>query len=317
MARLHYKLGQDGPRKAHGSWYRGPHCNFVPSRANLQEPDAIDRYILSGWAPERPPISKQDAVLTFGSCFAKEVKTRLRARGFNVTGRIATQHIPVVRQGAGINNTFAVRQQFEWALEGLTPSEDLWFDGDRRKICGVGTEAHEADRRLTRDVFVGTDVFIITLGLSEVWFNKRTGEVFWRAIPKEVFDPQVHGFKVSSVAENTDNLKAIHQLIRRHVPHATIVFTLSPVPLVATFRPVSCVTANAVSKAVLRVALDNLMGETADERLFYWPSYEIVKEFFPQPYEEDNRHVRPEVVESIMDKFEQYFLADAAALSAK
>ena len=33
-------------------------------------------------------------------------------------------------------------------------------------------------RDRTRAIFDRTDVFIITLGLSEVWSNKQTGEVF-------------------------------------------------------------------------------------------------------------------------------------------
>ena len=37
------------------------------------------------------------------------------------------------------------------------------------------------------------------------------------------------------------------------------------VPLAATFRGVSCVTANAASKAILRVAVDELMREEEEE----------------------------------------------------
>ena len=308
LARIQYQIGKDAARKAHTSWYRGEHCHFLPSQANLAEPDAIDKYVCSGWIPTAPFIKKSDKVLTFGSCFAKEVQTRLRKRGIDTTGRIDTRHIPVVRQAAGINNTFAVRQQFEWAFLGKKPNESLWWDANRNQV-----EAIEEDRKLTQQVFAETDVFIITLGLAEVWFNKSTGEVFWRAIPRTLFDPNVHGFKLSSVEENTNNLTQIHHLIRTFVPDASIIFTLSPVPLVATFRPVSCVTANSVSKAVMRVSVDNLMQSAQDDRLFYWPSYEIVNDIVAQPYQEDNRHVRPEVVDLIMDRFERFYLVQDRA----
>jgi len=308
LARIQYQIGGDKTRKAHHSWFRGEQCNFLPSCANLAEPDAIERFILSGWTPPDPFIKKSDKVLTFGSCFAKEVKTRLRMRGFDTTGRINTQHIPVVQQAAGINNTFAIRQQFEWAFLGKRPDEDLWWDANRNPV-----EAIESDRQLTKKIFAETDVFIITLGLAEVWYNKITGGVFWRAIPKSIFDPNVHGFKVSSVEENTENLTQIHQLIRTFVPDASLIFTLSPVPLIATFRPVSCVTANSVSKAVMRVSVDNVMQKTQDDKLFYWPSYEIVNDFAEKPFQEDNRHVRPEVVDMIMDHFERFYLVPESA----
>jgi hypothetical protein len=209
-------------------------------------------------------------------------------------------------------NTFALRQQFEWALEGKRFSEDLWF-GSRGELAGYS----EAARVSTGELFAQSDVFIITLGLSEVWCNKQTGEVFWRAIPRDRFDPAVHGFRVSSVAENLDNLQAIHRIIRRVRPSATIVITLSPVPLVATFRPVSCLTASTVSKAILRVAVDELMrSHHDDERLYYWPSYEIVKEYCSDPYLEDNRHPRPEIIDAIMRTFAQHYLVDPHSTEA-
>ena len=51
-------------------------------------------------------------------------------------------------------------------------------------------------------------------------------------------------------AENTDNLTAIHDLIRRHRPDARIVITLSPIPLLATFRPIPSMVANSVSMPI-------------------------------------------------------------------
>ena len=146
-----------------------------------------------------------------------------------------------------------------------------------------------------------------------MWHSKLTGEVFWRAIPAHRFDPERHGFRLSSVAENVDNLAAIRRIIRGHRPNATIVFTLSPIPLHATFRPISCVTANSVSKATLRVALDELMRAHADdENLFYFPAYEIVREAFGDPFLEDNRHIKPEILQAVMTTFERMYCAEAS-----
>jgi len=93
------------------------------------------------------------------------------------------------------------------------------------------------------------------------------------------------------------------------LPNVSIVLTLSPAPLAATFRPVSCITANAVSKASLRVAIDELMRDRADDpKLFYFPSYEMVTSVLPNAYEDDLRHPTPATVATIMQLFKRYFL---------
>ena len=292
------------------TWYRGDHCNFNPTKADLREPDAIERHITAGWLPEAPFITREHGITAFGSCFAGHISEHLTARSYRVL--TDKRHVDVngsyvIRCAEGIVNTFAIRQQFEWAFSGTSFDEDLWFDSK-----GELAAYNEQVRRDTVDIFNQTDVFIITVGLAEVWYSTVTGDVFWRAVPANRFDATRHGFRLTSVAENVDNLSAVRDLIRRHRPDAAIVFTLSPIPLHATFRPVSCVTADAVSKATLRVALDEVMRTHAGDRnLFYFPSYEIVREAFLDPYVDDNRHIRPDVLQAVMRTFERaYCLAE-------
>src|SRR4051794_18200181 len=71
---------------AHFSWYRGEHTNFNPTKVNLFEKDAIDDYILKGWLPDAPFITKTTPIVAFGSCFAEHVSRYLRKRGFNILG---------------------------------------------------------------------------------------------------------------------------------------------------------------------------------------------------------------------------------------
>jgi hypothetical protein len=287
----------------HGSWYRGPHTNFIPSKAQLRDPGAVDRYILHGWTPEAPFIDKTSRITAFGSCFAQHLTQYLHTAGYNILGRHLDLHSHIIRFGEGMVNTFAVRQQLEWALEDKDFPENLWFGADK-EIASLDPSI----RVETKEIISTTEVFVITLGLSEIWYDKKTGEAFWRAIPSDLFDPNRHGFRVSSPEENYANLVRIRDLIRASRSGAKIIFTLSPVPLMATFRPISCLTASSVSKAILRVAVDQLMRDSADDAdMFYFPSYEIVKEFFLDPYRDDNRHPKPEVVEFIMKTFERHF----------
>jgi len=290
--------------RGHASWYRGPDCNFFPSKTKLASEGGVEEYILKGWAPERPFIDRDMYITTFGSCFAEHVTTYLYRSGYKVFGRDLKKDSYIIRCGEGLVNTFAIRQQFEWAFGAKDFAETLWHDQ-----YGQALVYDEKVRAITHDILMKTNVFVITLGLSEIWYERETGEAFWRAIPSNQFDPVKHAFKVSTTQENVANLQEIHRLIRAHKPGATIIFTLSPVPLTATFRPVSCITANAVSKAVLRVAVDEFMRENANDRkLFYFPSYEIVKETFDDPYMDDNRHVRDEVIANVMGHFSRAFL---------
>jgi len=303
--RLAYKIG-DVAARAHPSWYRGENVNYHPRRANLSEPDAVDRYVVRGWAPPKPFITRANYITPFGSCFAQHVAKYLLAQGYDVFGHdIRPDDAYVIRCGEGMVNSAVVAQQFQWAYGEIEFDETLWHDREGNPATYL-----EDVRLRTREIFDRTDVFIITLGLSEVWYSTETGSVFWRSIPLADFDPRRHGFKVMTVAENRANLDTIHRIVRSRRPQSSIIVTLSPIPLTATFRPVSCITANSVSKASLRVAIDEFIrANGSDSLLFYFPSFEIAKDFCRvDPYEDDLRHIKPATIALIMDAFHRNYL---------
>ncbi len=49
----------------------------------------------------------------------------------------------------------------------------------------------EECRIATRKLFEATDLFVITLGLCEVWYRKDTNQVLWKAVPKDKFDESI------------------------------------------------------------------------------------------------------------------------------
>jgi hypothetical protein len=286
------------PKRASATWWRGENTQFTPALYDMDRGDAIQEYILKGSVPESPVIEPETVVTAFGSCFAQHIGKWLSERNYN----IATKgNAYVIVCGEGLVNTFAIRGQFEWALKNRQPAGEFWHGFD---ATAFGYD--EAVRQETRDLFLKTDVFIVTFGLSEIWYDEPTGDVFWRAVPAAKFDPKRHKFRVSSVAENTENIRAIYHLIREANPAAKIIFTLSPIPLAATFRDVSCLVANSVSKAILRASIDAIVSEFHQEgHLFYWPSYEIVTEAFPNRWNLDRRHIKREVLDYIMMAFEK------------
>ncbi|MEL6792937.1 MAG: GSCFA domain-containing protein [Pseudomonadota bacterium] len=295
--------------KEYRTWFRGEHTNPLPHNRHMYKANGIQKYVLSGWTPEAPVITARTQVTAFGSCFAANISNWLSKRSYNVLNKSEDAgNSYVVECGEGMVNSFVILQQFEWAWENKVFDQDLWH--------GYDTTAYGYDPEVqaqTKKMFDETDVFILTFGLSEIWYDEPTGNVFWRTIPKDAYDPERHKFRVSSVEENKANMAKIYDLIRKHRPDAKIIFTLSPIPLQATFRPNSCMTSSSVSKSVLRVAIDEIVREKKDEGvLHYWPSYELVTDAFQMPFKQDRRHVKEDVLDYIMMLFETTWCVDSA-----
>jgi GSCFA family len=299
------EIEQDGKKlRTSASFYRGEHTNFYPTDESLATPDGVADYLVKGWMPSQPFVDKATPIVAFGSCFAENISNYLARRGFNVLTKREGGKAYVTQMGDGITNTFAVAQQFQWAWEGRQPRADLWFGYDAQSF------GYDEDVRTdTRQLFDQADVFIITLGVAEVWYDEPTGEVFWRAVPMDKVDPKRHKFRVTTVAENKANLHEIRRLIRRYRPNASIILTVSPIPLRATFRPVACISANSVSKGVLRVAVDEFVREVEkeDPHIHYFPSYELALYGFDNQWTADRRHLYPHVLDFNMKIFEAYF----------
>ncbi|MGR3484476.1 MAG: GSCFA domain-containing protein [Paracoccaceae bacterium] len=287
--------------KAYNAWFRGKNAPRMPKRGQMVSARDVRDRVLAGWTPDAPAITRDTRVTAFGSCFAAKITNYLARRGYSMSSEDAdASDAYVVRIGEGMVNTFVIRQQFEWAWEGKAFGDGLWYAED-----GDALEADEKIRLLTKDIFDRTEVFVLTLGLSEVWYDKVTDEVALRVLPRSAYDPERHSFRVTTVEENRDNIERIYQLIRKHAPEAKVIVTLSPIPLSATFRDQSCISANAVSKSILRVAVDEVVRQHMDEGvLHYWPSYEIVMATVPDTVQDDGRHVRPSVSDFIMTQFE-------------
>jgi SAM-dependent methyltransferase len=255
-------------------------------------------------------ITAETKVLAFGSCFAEYFVNFLARHGYNRWQLPAQRHshseenlllaLPVT-----FENIFVIVQQLRWAFTEFTPASRLWFTKDKRLF-----EATEERREHVRRSFEQGHVFVITLGLSEIWFDQIEGEAMWRTIPAQLYEPGRHVCRPATVSETVASLNEFAALADRFLPGKQFIFTLSPIPLIATFRDQSAVTANQASKAILRAALDEFIGGSAvapDSRYHYFPSYEIVFHLFDHPFLPDNRHIRPEVAEAVLNIFSNLY----------
>jgi GSCFA family len=306
------RLSLRGPDSKHAwgghRWHRED-VNLFPTAFESYEdvPRLFREHILPGHMPEKPVLSERDTVVTLGSCFAQELREVLELAGFGS----GSFWIP-----AGLNNTYAVLDFVSWAVTG--GATERGFRYERGPDGQIAEWSPTEERAAYEQHFRTAGAFVFTLGLAEVWVDRETDRVFWRGVPEEIYDAGRHEFRLTTVGENEQNIRRIVELIREVNPAAPIVLTLSPVSLLATFRDVSCITADCVSKSVLRVALDNVVTEKPDN-VYYWPSFELVKwagsVFDWRVYGEDARHVHRYLVQCIIDAFvEAFYGPEAAAL---
>jgi hypothetical protein len=276
-------------------WYRGEKMVFHPDKESLLELDDVFTNFIGSDILKEIKIDHDTNLTTFGSCFAAHISEWF-SRKYPKKTETETY---VIRFNEGFVNTFSVLQQFEWALDNKIPKSGLWFD-DKGEVL----EYDEKIRLKTKEVFTKTDLFVITLGLSEVWYDDETQEVFWRAVPRKHFDSNKHKFRLSKVDENFENLKKICDTIGNSNPNAKIIFTLSPVPLIASFRDSPIIQSNCISKSILRVSIDRLISEYKNNKVYYWPSFEIINTLFKDPNLNDCRHIKKEILDFNMALFD-------------
>jgi hypothetical protein len=156
-----------------------------------------------------------------------------------------------------------------------------------------------------RELFLKSDVFVFTLGLTESWCHLDSGDIFPLApgVAGGNYDPGVYGFVNFKIGEVTADMTEFLTLLKRVNSKVKVLLTVSPVPLIATFEDRHVIVATNYSKSVLRVA-----AETAKldfPWVDYFPSYEIITGQFTMGryYEPDLREINSAGVSHVMRCF--------------
>lgn len=277
----------------------GQHVARIYPDKDTMHADGLEA-LLEGYLPIQPLINEDTNVVALGSCFAALFVQWLAENGFN-RQFAATPDASFI--WTRLETPVVVAQQFRWAFGEFDPDLAFWF--------GPGAQPYEATeerREQLRSVLVESDVAIITLGLTEFWYDVDSGEPIWRVPPPEVASDR-YQFKMGTVAESVAALETIDRLRRVHMPSTKIILTTSPVRFGATFRPISPVVANVASKAGVRAAIDEFLRAHEDlvgDAYYYFPSYEMVTELFTDPFR-DNRHPHRYISDAIINLFARYY----------
>lgn len=305
---------------------------------------AQDRLTEGGYFPlqHKPKFtfSQDTRMFTMGSCFAREVENVLTRNGiplvtagFGVQPEMFDSWDEDKRTGGGVKAGQLSRGAFnKYTVASITHEirrvilnevhkddglielqPGTWFDPHS---AGTKTGSFDMVSDVRRQISAATaqireaDVVFLTLGLVEGWVDTHTGLAMNRVPGGRPLVRLADRVKlvIPSYTESLAELDASIALIREVCnPEMRFVITVSPVPFQSTFRPLDVVTANTLSKALLRTMVDELASRC--EYVDYFPSYELVVNS-PRPlaWEADMMHVNHKMVAHVMQTFMRSYL---------
>jgi hypothetical protein len=284
------------------------------------------------WQPKFD-ITREDSILTAGSCFAQHISRALVSAGFawyqaerapfGLNDKTAKQFgygIFSFRTG-NIYTTRMLTQLLAWAIDPDSQDREVWeengafFDPVRPQIEPGGFEAVEElfmARTATLDAIrqgvEKSSIFVFTLGLTEGWVNSQTG-LCYSSCPGTLggqFDDNQHAFENLQYPDILADLEKIRDQLHQINPQIKMLLTVSPVPLAATAAPGQHVlSATMRSKSILHAAAGYF--QSLHDDVDYFPSYEIVSHpgLNRQMFDDDRRSVLPEGVDFVMQHFLQ------------
>jgi hypothetical protein len=273
-----------------------PDYQFWKRAVAQTDASRIDPVLGSRWK-----IGKVEKVATAGSCFAQHISRMLQQSGFNYFIAESAEGLQpdeaTARQfgvfSARYGNLYTARQLvqlFDRAYGHFLPTEQAWLRLDGRYVDPFRPQiepegfasvaevdvARARHLKAVRRLFEEMDVFVFTLGLTECWESTEDGMVYPLApgVVASGFDPEKHRFVNFGVREVLEDIRAIVRRLRSVNPEVRILFTVSPVPLIATFEDRHVLVSTVESKSILRAAIAQVVSE--DDSVDYFPSYEII-----------------------------------------
>ncbi|MDA7685099.1 GSCFA domain-containing protein [bacterium] len=296
-------------------------------------------YAIEGIYKKKFKIPPNAKIATAGSCFAQHISRHLKKNGYNVLDVEPPppglpdelhQKFGFSMYSARYGNIYTVRQLLQLAQEVAgewSPQDYIWekngkfYDALRPAVEPEGLNSPEEvveQRKFhisrLKELFESLDLFIFTLGLTEMWVHKESGTVYPTAPGTLVgeFDDHLYEFQnaqFSSIIYDFNRFQKILTKIRGGKPFKCLL-TVSPVPLTATASGNHVLASTVYSKATLRSVAGQLSSNQA--HIDYFPSYEIVinPRMHSSGFADNLRSVRDETVETVM----RHFFAEHASL---
>ena len=270
------------------------------------------------------------SISSAGSCFAQHIGRALRENGYEyVDAEPAPNFLRPESHhdyGYGIysarfGNIYTSRQLLQLLQQslGLIEPEDLIWPKDDGYVDAlrptIEPEPHVRPEEIANSrkyhldavkrMFKNSNLFIFTMGLTETWVSNSDGTVYPVApgVSGGAYDPKRYSFKNLTYPEVLEDMEEFIRLVRQLNPTLKIIFTVSPVPLMATAAADNVIVSSSYSKSVLRSVAGYLKSEY--DFIDYFPSFEIVGSHVMrgQFFNPDGRTVSPYGVSHVMKQF--------------
>lgn len=296
-------------------------------RKAIAEKSAFD---LNNLYIKKYDIKATDPIVTAGSCFAQHIAKRLKSSGYYyIDAEPAPFNFPESKRdayGYGLysaryGNIYTARQLLQLAqrafgefnpVEHVVEHKGRIFDLLRPSLEPNGFSSREECNEIlqshlaaVRYLLTQAGIFVFTFGLTEAWLDKRDGTVYpvCPGTSAGEYDPDKYVFRNFSYPEILADMESFMALARKVNPSIKFLFTVSPVPLVATAINQHVLVSTVYSKSVLRAVAGDLAA--GDDMVDYFPSYEIITG--PQSrsafFNPDMRTVHSKGVDCVMEYF--------------
>lgn len=246
-----------------------------------------------------------DKMMLMGSCFSDNIGSRLKDAMVDV----------VVNPFGTIFNPLSMALLLHKLIDGETVagmdlflSNGVWNCYDFHSRFSMANK-EAALERMNSSVAAAHEhlrqcqTLVLTLGTAVVYRRRDTGEVVnnCHKVPQHEFSR-----RLASVDECTEALNAVMASLHEFNPELRVVFTVSPIRHIADGLEM-----NSLSKAVLRVAINNVVRANR-EWVEYFPAYEIVVDDLRDYrfYTADMVHPSDVAIEYIWQTFQATYFDD-------
>ena len=246
-----------------------------------------------------------DKMLLMGSCFSDNIGAKLRDAMLDV----------VVNPFGTIFNPLSIAAGVDKIIDNTTiagvelfMSGGVWNSYDFHSRFSMASKDAALQRMNTsiseaHEHLKECNTLILTLGTAVVYRRRDTGEVVTNChkVPQQEFTR-----RLASVEEITEALTHAVQRLHEFNPSLKVLFTVSPIRHIADGLEM-----NSLSKAVLRVAINNVVRQFKDF-LQYFPAFEIVMDDLRDYrfYSADMVHPSDTAIEYIWQTFQATYFDD-------
>ena len=239
-------------------------------------------------------------IIFMGSCFTENVGSRMETLKFDVdVNPFGILYNPV----SVANGLQILLQQKEFKAEDLIYTNGLWHSFSHHGRFSSANENEALEQINSRikssaDFLKNAGFLFITFGTAWIYKFKKTGLPVSNChkIPAKEFE------RVRlTVDEIVDEYRELLTEIRKVNPLLKVVFTVSPIR-----HWKDGAIENQRSKAVLLLAIDQLINEFGTDFCAYFPAYEIVMDELRDYrfYADDMIHISDVAVKHIWEKFQ-------------